>query len=165
SARSATSVAGVRTPTQISASGSWSRCTSVQTSGTSSAMGGAAYPAGARASSLAREAVLRCDLGREVCGGGASRRGEDPDERQLVVVARVLDDVYLAWPEPEGGPAGEALGRVTHVEPARAFDDPDDLVVQVVVPGRPARREVPDEERGARRARVRPEQDLERARA
>ena len=49
--------------------------------------------------------------------------------------------------------------------PAGPFRNPHDLVVEVVVPGRPARREVADEERRPRRAVVRPEEHPEAPRS
>ena len=78
---------------------------------------------------------------------------------------RVLDDVHLARRDPEGGAVLERLDLVAEVVAARAAPDPDDLVVEVVVPRRLARRHVADEHRRARRAVVRAEEDLERAAA
>ena len=59
----------------------------------------------------------------------------------------------------------ERLDLVAEVVAARAAPDPDDLVVEVVVPRRLARRHVADEHRRASRAVVRAEEDLERAAA
>ena len=67
--------------------------------------------------------------------------------------------------KPEGRAGAELLGRLAEVQAARACGHEDDLVVQVVVPRRLARRDVAGEERRAGRAVVRPEEKLERARA
>ena len=78
---------------------------------------------------------------------------------------RVLDDVHLARRDPEGRAVLERLDLVAEVVAARAAPDPDDLVVEVVVPRRLAGRHVADEHRRAPRAVVRAEEDLERAAA
>ena len=73
--------------------------------------------------------------------------------------------MHLARVQPEGAARRERLDGVADVEPALAAQDPDDLVVEVVVPWRTSRRDVADEHRRAGRAVVRPVKDLERPRA
>jgi hypothetical protein len=71
--------------------------------------------------------------------------------------------VHLARPESERGAGSELLGSAFEMKTSRAFRDPDDLVVQVVVPRRFPRRDEAREECRAGRSVVRPEEDLERA--
>ena len=61
-------------------------------------------------------------------------------------------------------PAPSGPASVLEVQSSRAFGDPDDLVVQVVVPRRLAGRDEAGEEGRPRRPVVRPEQELEGAR-
>ena len=105
------------------------------------------------------------DVRRQVRGRRAARRREDPDHRQLDFGVGVLDDVHLARAQPEGGARLERLDRLAEVESSPPAEDPDDLVVEVVVPRRRAGRDVPHEDRGAGRSVVRAVEHLERARA
>ena len=88
-----------------------------------------------------------------------------PSTASSTIGRRVLDDVHLARPQAERAAGGQLLDLVTEVEPALAVEHPDDLVVEVVVPRRPARRDVAHEERRAGRAVVRAVEELEGARA
>ena len=65
----------------------------------------------------------------------------------------------------KAAPGSRRLDRLAEVESSPAAEDPDDLVVEVVVPRRRARRDVPHEDRGAGRSVVRAVEHLERARA
>ena len=100
---------------------------------------------------LPREAVLGGDVDGEVRGRRASGGGEHAEDGHLAM-ALVLDDVHLPRTEPERRTCSEWPTSALEVQSSRAFGNPDDLVVQVVMPRRLARRD----ESGKEVARVHP---------
>ena len=102
---------------------------------------------------------------REVGGGGAAGRREDTEQGQLPIAARVFDDMHLARAQAKCRACFECLFGVATQNTAGAFRNPHDLVVEVVVPRRPAGWEVADEQRRPRRAVVWPEEHPKAARA
>ena len=88
-----------------------------------------------------------------------------PSTASSASALRVLDDVHLARAKPERDAGRERLRVVADVEPALPAQDPDDLVVEVVVPRRLPGRDVADEHRRPRRPVVRAVEHLERPRS
>ena len=142
SARSGSSSASIGTPTQTAVSGAWSRCASLHMTGIESA-------------TPTREAVLGGDAGVRYAADGLPAGVKTPmivSSRSALVFSTMCTSPR---PQPERRARPELLGRLAEVQAARAFGHEDDLVVQVVVPRRLARRDEAGEERRARRAVVR----------